>query len=516
MGPEANIGSIMALEKQIEEGLGDIIQLKRVRNSLLNISTRVPPEILGQVFHWNVIPEGVFDGLQKGSYNFLLVCHHWFEVASGTPELWAFWGNSLAQWSQRYRCSGTAPLDLVLRAGGCVTNRNNTPFDGPVRDALRDRAACDSIRSVHLAVGDKNLLRSTISSLTPDGEGIRCSSIKSLRVENANLDVSKFLARHRFPKLRLLHLFTSVISPCDLLKTQATSLTTLKLGFFADQNSPTISEMLLILASYPELRNLTLYNTTIPHDVDDGSTFRVPLHRLKKLELSGDCYHVFRLLHQLEYPDTMDRVHLFLLDCTEEGVPEFIKPYLQDRIRCDDRFRGRLGIDVSCATRSFSFEVKLLDKFNTPNTLPGHGYPSVSLEVGFGVRLSQGAEERYCIDLIALTPRECVVGFTGGLRTDVMRTLLATMPNIEDLALEELVISDVFLRPDPVSRTKILPSLRRLRLTNFTLQDDDDWSPLITYLEHQTSGGQAISLSLYGDHPPIPPEVAWEMKGLAE
>ena len=101
MGPEINIDSILALEKRIEEGLGDIIQFKRARNSLLNISTRVPVELLGQVFCWNVIPD--CNGyLKMGSYNFLLVCHRWFEVASGTPELWTYWGNTLGRWSRRY------------------------------------------------------------------------------------------------------------------------------------------------------------------------------------------------------------------------------------------------------------------------------------------------------------------------------------------------------------------------------------------------------------------------------
>ena len=50
MGPEISIDSILALEKQVEEGTGDVIQLKRTRNSLLNISARVPPEILGHSF----------------------------------------------------------------------------------------------------------------------------------------------------------------------------------------------------------------------------------------------------------------------------------------------------------------------------------------------------------------------------------------------------------------------------------------------------------------------------------
>jgi len=50
MGRETNIHLIQALEKRIKEGKGDIIKLKRDRNSLLNISTRLPPEILGHIF----------------------------------------------------------------------------------------------------------------------------------------------------------------------------------------------------------------------------------------------------------------------------------------------------------------------------------------------------------------------------------------------------------------------------------------------------------------------------------
>ena len=74
MGHETNIDSIQALDKQIEEGKGDIIKLKRVRNSFLNISTRVPPEILGHIFVRCLIwkagrPLGPWDvdQLQEGS-----------------------------------------------------------------------------------------------------------------------------------------------------------------------------------------------------------------------------------------------------------------------------------------------------------------------------------------------------------------------------------------------------------------------------------------------------------------
>ena len=75
MDCETNVGSIHALEEQIREHERAIIQLKRDRNSLLNVS-KLPPEVLGDIFHWNVTIKGDFDGLDEESHNFLLVCHH--------------------------------------------------------------------------------------------------------------------------------------------------------------------------------------------------------------------------------------------------------------------------------------------------------------------------------------------------------------------------------------------------------------------------------------------------------
>jgi len=93
----------------------------------------MPPELLGQVFRWNVIQDGSFGELKKGSYNFLLVCHKWFEVASGTPELWAYdWGNSLKQWSRRYQRSGNAFIDLVLHKQYFTDDEDRVTFDGPL------------------------------------------------------------------------------------------------------------------------------------------------------------------------------------------------------------------------------------------------------------------------------------------------------------------------------------------------------------------------------------------------
>ena len=103
---ETNAESIQAHETAI-------IKLKITRNSLLNIS-KLPPEVLGNVFRWNAAPTSDFLGWVDRTHNFLLVCHHWFEVASRTPELWSFWGTTPKEWKRCCVYSKTAPLDLVL------------------------------------------------------------------------------------------------------------------------------------------------------------------------------------------------------------------------------------------------------------------------------------------------------------------------------------------------------------------------------------------------------------------
>jgi len=512
MGPEINIDSILALEKRIEEGLGNVIRLKRTRNSLLNISTRVPPELLAEIFHWNVLPDWDLDELEKGRYNFLLVCHHWFKVASGAPGLGTYWGKTVKQWSQHYRRSRTAPLDLVLGTRSC-----DIPFNGPLRKALRNRAACDFIRSVHLYGPDADLLHSVVSSLTLDDGGVRDSSIESLRVECTDVDISTYLGRYRFPKLRDLRLMTSaIVSPWDRLKLQATSLTTLSLQFTAFSESPATSQLLSILASYPNIQDLSLYEVIIPHDVGDGSTPRVSLRHLKRLHLSGDCSRVFRLLERLECPDTLDSVSLNLSYCAGEAVSELLEPYLHDRIRRDDQFQNRLWIQVSCGCRSISFDINTLSEFNIQTMPSGNGSPSLSFEAEFADRFPLSAGGKMCVDLMAHVPRERVVYFTVGLDMYATRDLLVTTPSIENLCLSGRVDFDVFLQPDPLLGAELLPSLRHLVLQYYFRKNDSDvdWRPLITYLTHRVSGGQAFSLRLYGRGPP--PEVMKEIEGLVE
>ena len=104
------------MEEQIREHERATIKLKRTRNELLNVS-KLPPEVLGDIFCRNVTLKDDFGELEEGSRNFLLVCHHWFEVALRAPEVWNFWGDTTTDRARWHRYSETAPLDLVLGIG---------------------------------------------------------------------------------------------------------------------------------------------------------------------------------------------------------------------------------------------------------------------------------------------------------------------------------------------------------------------------------------------------------------
>lgn len=105
-----------------------------------------------------------------------------------------------------------------------------------------------------------------------------------------------------------------------------------------------------------------------------------------------------------------------------------------------------------------------------------------------------------------------MVDFIGKFSPRATRDLLITMPNIEDLLLEGSEVSSVLLHLYPL----LFPSLRCLRLRWSTSQTDGGWAPLMTYLTHQTSSGQTLSLRICGRRDPIPPEVAREMGDLVE
>ena len=513
MGREINIDRIRDLDKQIEEGAGDMVELKRTRNSLLNISTIVPPEILGSIFRWNLTSETGFpptNGYPEGTYNFLLVCHHWFEVASHTPELWGFWGCTLKEWSQWYKRSGTTPVDLMLSA---YYPDSPEVLNEPLQDILRDRAACNLVRSLHLLVEERPLVTSILSTLTPDDEDVQCSGIESIVLRC--VDVSEFFARHRFPKLWHLNLSTGVtISSWEDIGLHTTALTNLSLTIEDISHVLTTPQLLSILASNPRLQRLTLSGNMIPRDREDGSTVPVPLRHLKKLSLNGEFHPVFQLLRWLDHPETIYEMNLYVSRCTVEDISRTLGPYVRDYTRRDERFRDELAIHAISARDSVLIQASTISGVAEPIRKVGFAKFTATLQGN----LHRSEVDKLSIDLVAHTPREHVVYFHGNMGTDAVRKTVAAMPNLQELHLIDPVLVGGFLQPDwsgPLANKKLLPSLRCLCLENPVLSGED-WNPVISYLTHQTSGGQGISLTISGPGQHICENWVWKMRPLVE
>jgi len=530
MDREVYIDSIRALEKQIEEGNGDTIELKRTRNSLLNVSTRVPPEILGHIFVWSLgrkedyslSTESHFDGLQEGSYNFLLVCHHWFEVASRTPELWGFWGNTLEEWNKWYLHPVVAPLDLVL--DGWASD-SEFVLSGPLQDALKNRTTQDMIRKIHLRGRHLNLLTSIISSLTPDGERARERRTESIILQFMGMatvtELSDFFTRSRFPKLRYLHIGGVFrISSWDHLPSQTTRLTTLSLQLIPPSLAPTTSQLISTLASNPNLRELALQFHALPGDVD-GFSSPLPLRHLETISLAGEFHHVFGLLHRLELPATLDSMSLRARDSTVEDISQTLGPYMREHFRRDKRFQGRLGISFSFSPGFADISVGAVGDRLDETLWPEWNSPFVNFTTNLtGPPAPHPVIGKLHVDLMAFTPQERVVCF--GVRSrlkapEELEELFVAMPNIETLWFYGMTLSRGFLQPNPDgphANTKLFPSLRSLHLDS--IPSNGDWDHLTAYLAHQTSDDQFISLRVSGRSPYLSPGVVSEIKGLVE
>jgi len=505
MDREINLDSILALEKQIGayEGHGEtVIQLKRSWNSLLNVSTLLPPEIPGAIFRWNVIPEEDFGGLVKGSYNFLLVCHHWFKVALCTPELWSSWGNSIRDWEHRNTRCGTAPLDLALKGA------QGRGLDDQLRDALRDRAVRGTIRQVHLCGGEVELLSSIISAIVTEGEEPQSSSVESFKVVvyGGSVDTSAFFSRYNLPKLRSLHLCGCRISSWGLLESRTTALTTLNLTVDELSPVPTLSQIVSILSSTPLLRNLALFHNTGSYIIDDAPTMRVQLRHLEQLSLTGGSCPTFMLLNLLEIPDKMDNQMVFLYECSPLPLSQTLGPYLGDRVRR----RGRVldgGIGLLAAYGHGTFFLRAGDTHIGGE--PAEVVWFVEMTAIISTSLEDDEADRLCFDLIAHIQREQVTSLQTNLPILRWEGLCAEMNNLTHLYLVDIDLSKWFVELG-VRRShglnEVLRGLNHIVITRPTL-GGGDWRPLTNFLSRRAAVGNRISSLKLTGHPRMDEDV---------
>ena len=496
MERETIIDSMQVLEEQIREQEKITAKLKRARNSLLKVS-KLPPEVLGNIFHLNVALKEPFGGIEEGSYSILLVCHHWFDVASRTPELWAFWGNNLEDWEERHPNSSVGvPLDLVLDE--LTPTFGN--FSESQRMALENRAARDNIRRVHLQSDWSHRLTSIITSLTSPSGGLRTNSLESLILSNEDsetVDVS-FFAHSRLLKLRHLELVGCTIPSWDHLTSQTTLLATLKL--FCDNASPTPTtpQLLSILASNPHLQNLELTARAIPDD-GDGLSYQVPLHQLEELRLDGSVGQVFGLLRRLEYPKNMDDLSLNLSRCAIGDISQTIGPYIRDYLRRRGKSPNGLGLSLSfCGFILF----RAGDASRPCPSQSGRMAPFLYITISMDQVHPHQVWEALTLDLIAHTPREEIVHFRACGTHATVEDLRVQMPNLETLELFRVPLYAAFPTPDsmigPDVQERFPPSLEHLSLEQL-LANGCDWVPLIAFLFRRVaSGNQLDSLRIVG------------------
>ena len=510
MDQENNRNSIRALEKQIEEHEKALIQLKRTRNSLLNVSILLPPEILGKIFHCNVVPDGDFGGPSQGSYNFLLVCHHWFEVASRTPELWCSWGDSIQDWAHRCAHHGTVPLDLAL---GWYTQPDS--LGDELRDALRDRAARDTIRRVHLNNPNAKLLNFIVSSITTKGEGTQLSSVESFILQNGDysmvlVDVSDFFARYRFPKLKHLRLSGCGISSWDSLRSKAMALTSLNLATSGRSTIPTGSQLISVLSSNPLLQNLSLAHGSVPRVVDvDRSSPRVPLRHLKVLHLASGFCHVFGLLNRLEIPEKTVHLWLFLSECSPLDISQTLGPYIGDHIRRRSRCPGgELGLFAQRRSGVFHLCAEDVHERGDPAIVARF----MTVEVAMNRVLEERAEETG-FDLIAHIPRKEFASLRTTLPILHSEELCVKMCNLVELHLGDVDMSTFVVESDirePHTPKDLLPRLASILITRPVLSGGG-WGPFMDFLARRAAVGNRISSLKIGGFSHIDTDVVEKM-----
>jgi len=492
---EVNVESILALDEQIREHETVIAELKRARNSLLNIS-KLPPELLGNIFRWNVTLKGDFGGLEKESHNFLLVCHHWFKVASSTPELWSFWGNTPKDWARWSHRSGTAPVDLVLdfyEGGGS--------FDAALCNVLRDHATRDTIRRFHLRACGSNLLSSIISPLTAGPKEHRSISVESLILRDESggiVDISDFLAHYSFSNLQRLELSNCTVSSWDLITSRTPVLTTLDLYFRGPWLSPTptASQLLFILASYPILQNVSLSwfgDRDSGDDGDDGGgnpSPRVSLPHLKELKLDGDMHEVFGLLGRLDHPNHMDTLDVTFEQCEIADVSDLVGPYLQDYLRRRGGSQSGLGLSLR-VTRGDSIVLHVGDPsgidFSNPVPARMKTFAEITMDLDRGH--PKHILEEAILRLIAYTPQEEIVHFRTYGEPVAMEKISAQLPNLRGLHFEKTPLPAAL--PKSSLDRKIFPSLQYI-LLDWVVADHGDWSPLTTFLDWRVSSGNRL------------------------
>ena len=466
--PGVNASTIYNFGARAQCPVQETSRLKRLRNSL-NLSVSMAPEILGYIFWWCVLsgvnPRG---RIARNTFNFLLVCRYWFDVATSTPPLWAFWGTSLRECVAFHRYSGDVPLYLNLVNAN--TNRDIKEASGVLQD-LRVRRR---IRHLHVHTPPETLVNILHLMSTPQPSPIR-SQIRSLMltVEGSWFperseevpDITDFLNTHSFPELQILRL-----GDCNLrwecLTLQTSKLTHLSIQAYEKSRKPTVLQLAALFGGALEEINLSFEILPTPEDILPEPSSSIFLPRLRRLAVHGNAAGYSQLLNLLTFSNELEHVKIDLfLDGIVTDVAAALTPFLPNLFH--KRPLSNLAVHIVYALVGLSINI----------SRPGERGDAEdflmlrisSLDMGFWDVAPTLPEE-----VAKRLPTANITGLSIRRHSAMFRQdfgrLFQTVGAVQELRVTDSAINDiiqVLASPSPTAEggeTTLLPRLHTLRL----------------------------------------------------
>ena len=491
--------------------------LKRPGSSSLNVPAHLAPEILGHIF-WCEVVSNVNCNIRwvyMNTFKFLLVCHHWFNVATSTPSLWAFWEIPLSECTKYshisrdvplyiktfHHYSGNTPLYINIKP----TNPNS---DQEVMDAsniLQDWGVQKRICDLHIHTSAEVLAKIITFMSMPQPSPIQ-SQIKSLKFIAERLwnnkfhkefpDITNFLKAHSLPGLQCLHL-----DDCDpgwkYLICQTSRLTHLHIIINEGSIGPTMTQLAALFTRNSALEEVCLSFDIAMAPEDSLSKRQIPtsifLPHIHRLEVGGEAAGYVQLLNHLIFSNRLEEVILHLwLNKTKIDVAEGLAPFLYNLFQM--HHQKKLAVCISCIYQGFGIEVlqhseeivarKFLSiyiyfhsqSFILPNTLEGvvKSIPTARIT--------------------SLSIKDC----STKCRHNYWQ-LLPTISAVEKLCITKSTVGDIFyILASPPTRDGVepvfLPHLHTLQLTEISFKHPGAALGLSNLLKQRHQAGLSLTL----------------------
>jgi len=345
--------------------------------------SRLPPEVLGDIFLQNVLQLPIQRGSYYGLFSFLFVCWEWYNVARCSPHLWCHLGNNINHWPVFVALS--KGMDLFIHMYDIYGEYRAAP-DDRLTAMFQDHDFYSRIREFTL-----DGLVDVLSYVFPEGAP-RPSRLVSLSIahwvvvstihgateiihrRSPSPPIPELLVESSSESLRRLKI-TACIPDIDQL-TILRQLTHLSLTDFYSPDTPghpTIKQLLLVLQANPDLEELLLSNRAcgLQEDDDEELPF-VSFTRLRKLVVNLHIRDLAPLVQHLRIVSEVEEIELGIEVYAEprDPIPETVSGWFNDvvsphAIQC---------IETRPASDMFRPAIKYVRKSNNtqhPN-LPHH------------------------------------------------------------------------------------------------------------------------------------------------